>query len=64
MARKMCVEHWGPEKKPFRNVPWDWNIKTDNALIAAAQDEIDKYLQEHNIEYSVRESFPGQYVFY
>ena len=63
MARKMCEEHWGPEKKPFRDVPWDWDLDRDHSLIVAAQDEIDKYLSENKIRHLVQERFPGNYMF-
>lgn len=63
MARKMCEEHWGPEKKPFRNVPWDWNLERDHSLIVVAQNEIEKYLRENKISYSMMESFPARYRF-
>lgn len=62
MARKMCEEHWGSEKKPFRDVPWEWDDDEDS-FIDDAQDEIEKYLDEHNILYSVQQRYPKRYMF-
>lgn len=61
MARKMCEEHWGPEKKPFHNVPWEWG--SDFTFVSEAQDEIGKYLTKHKIWYEIQECFPGRFIF-
>ena len=60
MARKMCEDHFGPEKKPFKNVPWDFN--RNDLFIDDAQDEIMKYLSENNIRHSIQEKFPISFM--
>ncbi len=70
MARKMCEEHWGDEKKPFSSVPWKYDDRF--TFVIDAQNEIKKYITENNknekkikINYTAgSEHFPLIFVFY
>jgi hypothetical protein len=63
MAREMCKRHFDHGEICFRNVPWTYDVDSDRAMIQESQDEIELFLKEKNVKYTVvGEGFPTRYL--